>query len=99
MHRDSVMSAKGHQITALLIAPNRRMAEQFINSTAKSRAFDIIGDLPSYPTPQALESKLRQLRPEVVLLDVASSLETATELIRYATGLTPSVHVVGLHTS
>lgn len=93
------MGAKSHQITALLIAPNRRMAEQFVNSTAKTRAFDIIGDLQAYPTPQALESKLRQLRPEVVLLDVASSLETATELIRHATGLTPPVQVVGLHTS
>jgi hypothetical protein len=71
------------------------MAEQFVSSTAKTRAFDIVADLHSYPTAQALESKLRQLRPEVVLLDVASNLDTAAELIRHATALTPSVHIIG----
>jgi Flp pilus assembly CpaE family ATPase len=34
-----------------------------------------------------------------VLLDVASNLDTAAELIRHATALTPSVHIIGLHTS
>ena len=92
------MAAKGHQITALLIAPNRRMAEQFVSSAANTRAFQIVGDLQTYPAPQALESKIRQLRPEVVLLDVATNLEAATELIRHATSLNPPIHVVGLHT-
>lgn len=74
------------------------MAEQFVNSTAKTRVFEIVADLDSYPTAQALDSKLRQLRPEVVLIDVATKLDAATELIRYATSLKPPVHVVGLHT-
>lgn len=85
-------------MTALLISPDRRMAEQFVSSTAKTRVFDIVADLNAYPTAQALDSKLRQLRPEVVLIDVATSLDAATELIRYATSLNPPAHVVGLHT-
>jgi pilus assembly protein CpaE len=92
------MGSKSHQITALLIAPNRRLAEQFVSSMSSTRAFDIIGDLEAYPTPQALESKLRQLRPEVVLLDVATNLDSATELIRQVTALNPPAHVIGLHT-
>jgi pilus assembly protein CpaE len=92
------MGSRSQQITALLISPDRRLADQFVKSTAKGRAFDIIGDLSAYPALQALDSKLRQLRPEVVLLDVATSLESATELIRHATSLTPPIHVIGLHT-
>jgi pilus assembly protein CpaE len=92
------MSSKSHQITALLIAPNRAMAQHFTNSASRSRTFEIIGDLSSYPSRQALDTKLRQLRPEVLLLDVATKLDEAAELIRYATALNPPVHVVALHT-
>jgi pilus assembly protein CpaE len=92
------MASRGAQITALLISPNRAMAELFVKSTASTRAFVVVGDLGSYPAPQALEAKLRQLRPEVVLLDVATNLDTASELIRHATSLKPAVHIVGLHT-
>lgn len=91
------MGARGVKITALLISPDRRMAEQFAQSTAKSRSFDIVADLDAYPSAQVLDSKLRQLRPEVVLLDVATNLDVAADLIRHATSGKPPVHVVGLH--
>ena len=86
------------QITALLISPNRDLAEQFVATLAQTKAFQILADLKSYPNGQTLEIRLRQLKPHVVLLDLATDLNAATELIRFVTGLTPPVQVVGLHT-
>ena len=85
------------QISALLIAPNRALAQDLIASLPATRGFQILADLKSYPTPNALEIRLRQLKPEVVLLDLSANLDTALDLIRFLTGLTPPVYVVGLH--
>ena len=70
------------QITALLISPNRDLAEQFVATLAQTKAFQILADLKSYPNGQTLEIRLRQLKPHVVLLDLATDLNAATELIR-----------------
>jgi pilus assembly protein CpaE len=87
------------QIAALLIAPNRDLAQQFTATLADTRAFQILADLKSYPPPQTLEIRARQLKPDVVVLDLATDLAVAAELIRFIVGLTPPVHVLGLHTS
>jgi pilus assembly protein CpaE len=87
------------QIAALLIAPNRDLAQQFMATLADTHAFQILADLKSYPPPQTLEIRARQLKPDVVLLDLSSDLAVAIELIRFIVGLTPPVHVLGLHTS
>ena len=86
------------ELTALLIAQKRDMAEQFMRAAAQAQAFQILGDMKSYPGLQALEIKLRQWRPQVVLLDVVSDLERASEIIQFITGLGQEVLVVGLHT-
>src|SRR5579872_189262 len=86
------------EIAALLIAPNRELAQQFLATVPQTRAFQIMADLKSYPPQQTLEIRARQLKPNVVLLDLASDLTAATELIRFIATLTPPVHVVGLHT-
>lgn len=87
----------GKEITALLISPDRKLAEQFTNSLATNRIFQLVGEIKTYPALQTIEMRLRQLRPDVVLLDVVTNLDTACELIRYLTELKPPVHVVGLH--
>jgi pilus assembly protein CpaE len=89
---------KDSQITALLIAPNRDLAQQFVATLPQTRAFQILADLKGYPPPQTLEVRVRQLKPHVILLDLASDLEAASELIRFISGLKPPVQVVGLHT-
>jgi pilus assembly protein CpaE len=89
---------KDSQITALMIAPNRELAQQFVATLPQTRAFQILADLKSYPPAQTLEVRVRQLKPNVVLLDLASDLAAATDLIRFIAGLTPPVQVVGLHT-
>jgi pilus assembly protein CpaE len=86
------------EITALLIAPNRELAQQFLDTLPQTRAFQILADLKSYPPHQTLDIRTRQLKPDVILLDLATDLTAAVELIRWIAGLNPQVHVVGLHT-
>jgi pilus assembly protein CpaE len=84
-------------MTALAIMPNRELAAQFSQAIERTRAFQILADLKQYPSQQTLEMRLRQTRPDVILLDVASDLERACELIRAVQALSLTVHVVGLH--
>ncbi|MGE5567866.1 MAG: AAA family ATPase [Rhodospirillales bacterium] len=86
------------QLTALLIAPGRDLYRQFTASLAGSRAFQILAELKTYPAQQVIDMRLRQLRPDVVLLDLETDLDRACELIRFITSLSPLVHVIGLHT-
>jgi pilus assembly protein CpaE len=92
---------RGHneaELTALLISPNRDLAQQFLATLPQTRAFQILADIKTYPPQQTLEIRVRQLKPNVVLLDLSTDLAAATELLRFAAGLTPPIHVVGLHT-
>ena len=86
------------EIAALLIAPDRDLAQQFLDTLPQTRAFQILADLKNYPPHQTLEIRARQLKPQVILLDLASDLGAATELVRSVSALTPPVQVVGLHT-
>jgi pilus assembly protein CpaE len=87
------------ELAALLIAPDRELARQFSASLERSPGFKIVSDLKSYPSEQTLDLRLRQFKPDVVLLDLATDLDSACELIRLIGSLGPSVHMVGLHTT
>lgn len=90
-------TASAKELTALLIAPDRALAQAFIETLPQARTFQILAELKSYPPRQTLEMRLRQLKPDVVLLDLATDIETACELIRTLAAQRPPVHVVGLH--
>jgi pilus assembly protein CpaE len=95
------MSARVHneaEIAALLIAPDRALAQQFLATLPQTRAFQILADLKSYPPQQTLEIRIKQLKPNIVLLDLASDLGAAVEVIKFIAAMTPPVHVVGLNT-
>ncbi len=85
-------------ITALLIAPNRQLAQQLLATLPQTGAFQVLADLKSYPPHQTLDIRCRQLKPNVILLDLSTDLNAAVELIKWVTQLNPPVHVVGLHT-
>ncbi len=85
------------EITAVLIAPDRTLAAEFLATLPQSRAFQVLADLKSYPPAQTVEMRVRQLRPHVVLLDLATDLNAAVDLIRQMASLNPPVQVVGLH--
>ncbi|HVO98847.1 MAG TPA: P-loop NTPase [Bryobacteraceae bacterium] len=86
------------EIAALLVAPDRALAQQFLATLPQTRAFQILAELKSYPPAQALEIRIKQLKPDVVLLDLASDLTAAVEAVKAIAAMTPPVHVVGLHT-
>lgn len=85
------------ELAAVLIAPNRELAQDFLATLPQTRAFQILADLKSYPPQQTLEIRARQLKPQVVLLDLTSDLAAATELIRFIAQMHPPMQVVGLH--
>lgn len=82
---------------ALMISPHREMAAEFCATIAETRAFQIVGELKSYPAEQTLDTRLRQMQPDVVLLDLTTDLEVACGLIRFISTFRPTVHVIGLH--
>ena len=85
------------ELTAILICQDRELASVFTRSVENSRSFQIMADLKGYPSRQTLEIRLRQLQPDVVLLDLSSSLDAACELIQIITQVAPLTHVIGLH--
>ncbi|HYP07906.1 MAG TPA: AAA family ATPase [Bryobacteraceae bacterium] len=91
------MRARGPQIRALMVSPDRRIADEFLESLGRGRGFEIVGDLRAYPKAANLDTRNRQLRPDVMLLDVATDLDAASDLIRAVTSQKPPVHVIGLH--
>jgi len=86
------------ELTVLMIAPKRDLAEQFLATLPETKAFQILADLHGYPSQQTLDIRLRQLKPDVVLLDVATDFEVAGDLIRFIASFRPLTQVVGLHT-
>lgn len=68
-------------LTALLIAPDRELAGRFTATLGRSRAFQVLAEIKAYPTPQVLDMRLRQVRPQAVLLDVATDIDRACEVI------------------
>lgn len=93
---DALRKTREAGLTTLLISPDREMAAALSSTLDESRAFQILSDLKEYPAPNALDIRLRQLKPDVVLIDAASNLEAACELIRSCAASQPPVLTVGL---
>ena len=87
------------ELMAMLICPNRGLAQQFLATVPETRSFQVVGDLQRYPNARQLDARLRQLRPDVVLLDLSADTEAAIGLIGVIAAFRPTIHVVGLHES
>jgi len=92
------MQSSETPIVALLISPNRDMAEAFLRAATPVRLFQVVSDLKSYLPEQVLEMRLRQSKPDVVLLDLSTQIDEACETIRFLLNRNPPIQVVGLHT-
>lgn len=86
------------ELSALLIAPNRQLAQALLQTLPETRAFQIVADLKAYPPPAAMDTRLKQLKPDVVLVDVSADTATACDLISTIMALPGSPVVVALHT-
>jgi pilus assembly protein CpaE len=84
-------------LIALLVAADRALARAFLDALATTQAFQIAAEIKSYPNRRTLEMRLEQVRPDVVLVDLAADLETACEVIRGTLSLLPSCRVIGIH--
>jgi pilus assembly protein CpaE len=91
------MTRRAPVLTALSIIPDRGLGSQFASANERSRSFQILSEFDSYPSQQALEVRLRQTRPDVVLLDLATNLDQACDLIRAIGTLSLQTQIVGLH--
>ena len=92
------MQASETPIVALLISPNREVADAFMRAAAPVRLFQVVSDLKTYLSEQVLEMRLRQWKPDVVLLDLSTQIDEACETIRFLLNRNPPVQVVGIHT-
>ena len=92
------MTGRDAELTALLIAPDRELARQFSKTLASTRAFQILADSKSYFAEQALGLRIKQLSPDVLLLDASTSLDEALTATRYVAANHPDTLVVCLHT-
>ena len=84
-------------LSALLIAEDKELARQLQSALAESRVFDVLSELKSYPQEQTLEIRLRQIQPDVVLLDLSSNFQTAAQLIRAVSAFQPPIPVIGFN--
>ncbi len=91
------MTARGRVLTALSVISNQELAIQFSAAIKSTGVFQVLSQFNSYPSPQTLEIRLRQTKPDVILLDLATDLDVACELIRWVSSLNFQTHVVGLH--
>jgi pilus assembly protein CpaE len=91
------MSLKDNTLTALLISPNRDLAERFSKSLPSAKTFQVIADLRAYPSEQALDLRLRQMAPQVVLVDVMTDVDAACATLQFLSEYRPQVHSIGLH--
>jgi pilus assembly protein CpaE len=91
------MTGRGPVLTALAIIPDRELAAQLEAALERTRSFQILSEFKSYPSQQSLEIRVRQSKPDVILLDLASDLDQACELIRCVASFNLQTHVVGLH--
>jgi pilus assembly protein CpaE len=84
-------------LTAVLIAPDRELADQFLKSNAEMRAFEVLADVRNYLPEHTLDMRLRQLKPEVVLVDTFTDLEQACATLEALARTDPETHPVALH--
>jgi len=91
------MTRRAPVLTALAIVSDGDLAAQFASANERSRSFQILSQFDSYPSKQALDVRLRQTRPDVVLLDLATNLDEACDLIRTIGTFSLQTQIVGLH--
>lgn len=94
---NAMRQGRDSALSAFLISPDRELGSQFLRSQQEARAFEVAGEVAEYPARNTLDIRLRQIRPEVVLIDVSTDLAKALDIIEaLSTHASPTL-VVGLH--
>lgn len=90
---------KQTELTAILVCPDRGLAQQFSTTIADLKSLNILADLKEYPSAALLEERLKLLRPDAVLLDVRSERDAALFLFSQIAAARPELAFIGLHQS
>ncbi len=85
------------RLTALLISPDKQLSRQFLDRVPEAQVFQVAAEIKAYPNRKTLEIRLEQVRPDVLLIDLASNLEAACDVIREAAACAPGCRIAGLH--
>ena len=86
-------------LTALMVSPDPVLLGAFRDSKTMTGAFSVLTSFDTYPAANTFDIRLRQLEPQFVLVDVATDLAAASELIRFLANRRPAVLAVALHRS
>jgi pilus assembly protein CpaE len=84
------------ELTALAVLPDRALEAQFSAALADSRGLHVLASLKAYPSAQVLDVRVRQLRPDVVVMDLSADPDLACQLIAQVAGFRPPVLVIAL---
>lgn len=84
-------------LTALLISPDRELSSGLERSLAGPKLFEVLAELKSYPVEQTLEIRLRQIQPDVVMVDVATDFDAAERILRFLASFQPPIQAIALH--
>ncbi len=87
------------EFTSVLISPDRELASAFTTGMVSARVFEVLADLKNYLPEQTLEMRLRQYKPNILIVDVASNIDEACATIEAAVRLSADTRVVALHHS
>jgi pilus assembly protein CpaE len=88
---------KPAELTAVLICPDRALAKEFSAAIGDLQALNVLAEIKEYPATTALDQRLKHLRPDALLLDVASDRETALYLLSHLRSGHAGLAVIGLH--
>ncbi len=90
------LNNRGSMLSAILIAPDRELGSQFAAASAPAGAYEVLTELKCYPSEQTIDIRVRQLNPDVVLLDVATDLKRGLEIIAHLSCSHPDVSIVAI---
>jgi len=86
----------GPLVTGLLVCPDRALAQAFRAALPSAKVFQVLAEIDRYPSEQALGIRLRQVKPDVVFLDVATEWETSERLLKFVLAQPSHPEVVAL---
>lgn len=87
---------KSSELTAILVCPDRALAQEFSTTIAEMKTLNILADLKEYPAAGVLEQRLKHLRPDAVLMDVGTEREASLFLLTQLAAANPALSVIGL---
>ncbi len=89
-------SSRRTALRGILIAPDAELGARFSEGIGELSTFELLLELKSYPSGQTLSLRIKQLQPDVVIVDAGTSLAEALRVIAHTAQTSPQVSVVAI---